>query len=573
MKEDSRIAVMRKLVPFWKGKEKSAAGVFIAKLMCVLSGLAVPFLYRYFMGRVIGEANRLHLVYVVLGYGILCALLCIFGVMEKTFGNRFKNALRFRLKRELLVRYGNIPFKEYGKYYIGDLRKRVESDAKVVEDFYIRHVVNYFFSLLSITLLMLIMVYMNWQLTLYGIAGVGVSFFMANVIGAKLKKMAEKYRTNSGEFEGILLYSFHNWKEIKTNNLEMQQGKALDAKWSEIGRLMRVQTIYKYMSSAAVALNMFVVTRLGMYFFGGILVLNNYIDVASLLVIMTYYDKLHSEIDILTQAIMQYREEKPSISRVMDMVHMETEPKKPINAKGDIDIENISFRYKEDEAEVLNRINLRIREKTHVAIVGESGCGKSTLLKLMLGLFKPDEGTIRIGGVDVRGMTDRSKSGAICAVMQDPQFFNLSIEENLRLVKSGATCEEMDTVCKMANIYDFIHGLPQGYQTLIGEKGVRLSGGQLQRLAIARVLLRNPDIIAFDEATSALDNENEKAVAMAVYNLAEQKTILSIAHCFSSIREANEIVLLQDGKISERGTLPELLGNSTKFRLLYERQL
>lgn len=573
MKKNSRIAVMREMAPFWKGKEKSAAGALIAKLMCVLLGLAVPFMYRYFMAHVIGEANRMRLVYVVLGYGGLCASLCIFGVMEKTFGNMFKNILRFCLKKELLSRYGSISFQEYGKYNLGDLRNRVESDVKVAEEFYSKHVADCFFSLLSIVLLIFIMVYMNWQLTLYGGVGVGISFFTTNVIGARLKNMAEKYRANSGEFEGILLYSLHNWKEIKTNNLEMQQGKILDAKWREIGRLMRIQTVYKYMSSATVALNMFVVTRLGMYFFGGILVLNNYIDVASLLVFMTYYDKLHSEIDVLTQAIIQYREERPLIDRVMDMVYMKTCPKKQIRAKGSMEVENLSFRYEGNETEILSRVNMQVREKIHLAIVGKSGCGKSTLLKLMLGLLEPSEGSVRIGGVDVREMTDKSKSKTICAVMQDPQFFNISIEENLRLVKSDATYEELDIVCKMANIYDFIHELPQGYQTLIGEKGVKLSGGQLQRLAIARVLLRNPDIIAFDEATSALDNENEKAVVLAIHNLAEQKTILSVAHRLSSIREADEIVLLKGGRILERGALPELLENSKDFCLLYEQQL
>lgn len=573
MKRDSRIAVMRELEPFWKGKEKNATGVLIAKLMCVLLGLMVPFLYRYFMGHVIGEANRSRLVYVVLGYGTLCMSLCIFGVMEKTFGNIFKNNLRLRLKKELLSKYGNIPFQEYEKYNIGDLRNRVESDVKVVEEFYSKYVVDYFFSLLSITLLIFIMVYMNWQLTLYGVAGVGISFFATNVIGARLKKMAGKYRANSGEFEGILLYSLHNWKEIKTNNLEGKQGMALDAKWNEIGRLMRTQTIYRYLASATVALNMFVVTRLGMYFIGGILVLNNYIDVASLLVFMTYYDKLHSEIDALTQTFIQYREERPLIDRVMEMVHLETIPKKPIKANGSMEIENLSFQYEGNEAEVLSRINMQVREKIHLGIVGESGCGKSTLLKLMLGLLEPSEGSVRIGGVDVRKMTDRSKSKIICAVMQDPQFFNLSIEENFRLVKNDVTVEELDIVCKMANIYDFIHGLPQSYQTLIGEKGVKLSGGQLQRLAIARVLLRNPDIIAFDEATSALDNENEKAVVMAIHNLAKKKTILSVAHRFSTIREAEEIILLRNGRISERGTLLELLENSKDFCLLYEQQL
>lgn len=167
-------------------------------------------------------------------------------------------------------------------------------------------------------------------------------------------------------------------------------------------------------------------------------------------------------------------------------------------------------------------------------------------------------------------MSEKARSKAISAVMQNPVFFNLSVAENLRLVKPDASQEELKEVCQAANIHEVIQELPQKYDTLIGERGVKLSGGQLQRLAIARTLLRDPDIIVFDEATSALDNENEKAVLSAVRSLSDKKTILSIAHRFATIVAADEVIFLKEGRVAAQGTVAELLESCEDFRALQQ---
>ena len=218
-------------------------------------------------------------------------------------------------------------------------------------------------------------------------------------------------------------------------------------------------------------------------------------------------------------------------------------------------------------------MNFQIPKRKHIAVVGKSGCGKTTLAKIMLGLIKPYQGNVNIGGENITGFTDKAKSKVICAVMQDPKFFNLSIADNLRLIKADVSQEEMDEVCRMANIYEFIQKLPQKYETVIGERGVKLSGGQLQRLAIARTLLRNPDIIIFDEATSSLDNDNEKAVITAISNLASRKTIISIAHRFASIMEADKVFFLKEGRVIAQGSVSELMEKCEEFRELYMQQI
>lgn len=221
-------------------------------------------------------------------------------------------------------------------------------------------------------------------------------------------------------------------------------------------------------------------------------------------------------------------------------------------------------------ANILCDISFRVPEKKHIAIVGKSGCGKTTLAKILLGLLKPQSGTVHIGQEEIWEMSEKARSKAISAVMQNPVFLNLSVAENLRLVKPDASQEELKEVCQAANIHEVIQELPQKYDTLIGERGVKLSGGQLQRLAIARTLLRDPDIIVFDEATSALDNENEKVVLSAVRSLSDKKTILSIAHRFATIVAADEVIFLKEGRVAAQGTVAELLESCEDFRALQQ---
>lgn len=534
---------------YWRRCKGSISGLVLAKILCVISGLLIPLLYRFFMNYILMENDMTLLIYVVLGYIILYLSLIAFGALEQLYQNRIQNRLKLKVKKELIHIYHNLSIKEYEKYSIGDLRNRVETDIERWLSFLTKHVINRYFFILSILLFIVVMFFLSWQLTLFSLISIGTTFLVSNVIGKRINQVTDRYRSNYGEFESMILYSLQNWKEIKTNNLESKQIKQLDNKWEVITGLLKKQTFYQALSTVVVVTNTNFLTRLGMYFIGGILVFYHQIDVASLLVFITYYEKLQGEMNTLTQSMMAYQEDLPSIERIMEILNKPYEKKKETRLRGDLDVRQLRFQY-EEKGEVLRDINLHITERQHIAIVGKSGCGKSTLAKLLLGILKPQEGSITIGGLDIYSVSDRSKSKAICAVMQEPRFFNLSIADNLRLIKKNVTEEELDDICKMANIYEFIQGLPQKYNTLIGEKGIRLSGGQLQRLAIARILLRNPDIIIFDEATSALDNENEKEIISAIYNLSKEKTIITIAHRFSTIMGADHVIMLQNGRIA-----------------------
>ena len=238
---------------------------------------------------------------------------------------------------------------------------------------------------------------------------------------------------------------------------------------------------------------------------------------------------------------------------------------------GDFEFKDVTFGYKDKK--VLKKLSFKIEANSTVAFVGKSGTGKTTIFNLLCKMYDINSGKITIDGIDIKELDKDSIRGNITVISQNPYIFNMSIRDNLKLVKSDLTETEMKKACKMACLDDFIKELPEGYDTVIGEGGVNLSGGQKQRLAIARALVQKTEIILFDEATSALDNETQDKIQKAIENMKNQYTILIIAHRLSTVINADKIMLLDNGKIECTGTHKELLKTSEKYRSLYETEL
>ena len=238
---------------------------------------------------------------------------------------------------------------------------------------------------------------------------------------------------------------------------------------------------------------------------------------------------------------------------------------------GDFEFENVSFSYGENQ--VFNNLSFKVKANETVAFVGKSGAGKTTIFSLLCKLYSIDNGTIKIDGVDLNALDERSIRDNITIISQNPYIFNMSIKDNLRLVKEGITDEEIKKACTLACLDEFIETLPEKYDTVVGEGGVSLSGGQRQRLAIARAFIQETEIILFDEATSALDNETQTKIQQAINNLKEDYTILIIAHRLSTIRNCDRILVLDNGEIVGEGNHTELLKENKIYKKLYESEM
>lgn len=295
------------------------------------------------------------------------------------------------------------------------------------------------------------------------------------------------------------------------------------------------------------------------------------------LILYNYVNNISYSVYLIGNLLEYIKDFNLSSERIYAIINDDEFPKEKFGEKhlskieGNFEFKDVSFSYQEKQ--VLNNLNFQIKANETVAFVGKSGAGKTTIFNLLCKMYDIDKGTITIDGIDIKKLDKESIRGNITIISQNPYIFNMSIKDNLKLVKSNLTDEEMEEACSIACLTDFINELPKKYDTIIGEGGVNLSGGQKQRLAIARALVQKTEIILFDEATSALDNETQDKIKKAIDNMKSEYTILIIAHRLSTIINSDRILYLNNGRIEAEGTHIELLKNCPTYKKLYESEI
>lgn len=311
---------------------------------------------------------------------------------------------------------------------------------------------------------------------------------------------------------------------------------------------------------------------------GGLFMNGGAIKATDLITFLLYIHNFTEPVRKLINFAEQFQNGYSGFERFMEVMDIEPDiqdAKDAVSVKkleGDIAFENVSFHYESNKEQVLKNINLQVAAGEYVALVGASGVGKTTLCSLIPRFYEVTEGAIKIDGMDIRQMKQADLRSQIGIVQQDVYLFAGNILDNIRYGKPDATDEEVILAAKRANAHDFIMSFPDGYQSDIGQRGVKLSGGQKQRLSIARVFLKNPPILIFDEATSALDNESELVVQQSMEELAKDRTTFVIAHRLSTIRKAERILVLTEDGIAEEGTHEELLEKKGAYEALYNLQ-
>ena len=309
----------------------------------------------------------------------------------------------------------------------------------------------------------------------------------------------------------------------------------------------------------------------------GILVKNGSIEIATAVVLFNFGNRYNSLVGYITGFHELVKQFNLSATRIFDIYEDEKYEKESFGNKhlnkinGDFEFKNVTFKY--DTNNVLNNLNFKVHANETVAFVGKSGAGKTTIFNLLCKMYDNYEGTITIDEINIKDLDKESIRGNITIVSQNPYIFNMSIKDNLKLVKKDLTDEEMKEACKMACLDDYIESLPNKYDTVLGEGGITLSGGQKQRLAIARAFVQKTEIILFDEATSALDNETQAKIQQAIANLQKDYTILIIAHRLSTIKSADRILVLDNGNIVGEGTHTKLLKTCKLYKELYENEI
>ena len=345
------------------------------------------------------------------------------------------------------------------------------------------------------------------------------------------------------------------------------------------GFLRAKKNSYYYMGSFSAGLGTFTtLIQVNVILAGVILIAKGSVDISDLVTFLLYISVFTEPVRTLIDFTEQFQNGYTGFERFQEIMAIEPDiadkedAKELVNVKGDISFEDVSFQYEENTECVLNHINLNVPAGAYMALVGSSGAGKSTLCSLIPRFYDVTAGAVKIDGCDVRDIRLKSLRDHIGIVQQDVYLFVGTVFDNIRYGKPDATREEVIEAAKNANAHDFIMSLPNGYETDIGQRGIKLSGGQKQRLSIARVFLKNPPILIFDEATSALDNESEKVVQDSLEKLAKNRTTFVIAHRLSTIKNAQRILVLTEEGIAEEGTHEELLEKGGVYEKLYQMQ-
>ncbi len=385
------------------------------------------------------------------------------------------------------------------------------------------------------------------------------------------------YRKNHEKLSGFIGELVHGAHDIKMLNAEESFIKELGERITNLNQekynMDSINRNYRFISGTLHDL-----FDAGRIFTSLLLIATGNLTIANALVINNYMSNLASVVFYISEFLEKVKDFNLSSERIFSIIDSEEFPKEKFGKKklkkihGDFEFKNVYFGYKKEQLTIKN-MSFKVKANSTVAFVGKSGAGKSTVFSLLCKMYDINSGDITIDGISIKELDKDSIRGNITIISQNPYIFNMSIRENLRLVKENLTDEDMVEACKTACLDEFINSLPEGYDTMIGEGGINLSGGERQRLAIARALVQKTEIILFDEATSALDNETQSSIKQAIDNMKNEYTILIIAHRLSTVINSDRILLVEDGTIVDEGTHEKLLKNSKTYHQLYEAEL
>lgn len=572
--------VLKELAGYYKPYLK----VFFADLFFAVLGagtaLVVPLLVRFITSDVIfrseNEAAKLiFAIGAVMLFLVLVEGFCNFFIAY--YGHIMGAKIEYDMRTRIFGHLQKLSFSFYDNQKVGQLMSRITNDLFEISELLHHGPEDIVISMIKIIGSFVILVQIDLKLTLLAFIVIPFMIVYASIFNKKMKRAFKKNRVKIAEINSQIEDNLSGIRVVKSfANEDVEMEKFLIG---NDGFLNAKRDSYKYMGGFHAGLGAFTTLITIVVLVGGALfVTTKEVNVSDLVTFVLYIGIFTEPVRKLINFAETFLNGYSGYERFREIMAIEPDikdipgAKEMKSANGVIDFENVSFGYEEKNHMVLNKVNLHVPAGQYIALVGASGVGKSTLCSLIPRFYDVTDGKICIDGQDIKTMKLKSLRQQIGIVQQDVYLFVGSVKDNISYGKPNASMDEIIEAAKNANAHDFIMALPDGYDTDIGQRGVKLSGGQKQRLSIARVFLKNPPILIFDEATSALDNESEKVVQESLEKLAKNRTTFVIAHRLSTIKNAEKILVLTEEGIQEQGTHQELLEQKGVYERLYMMQ-
>ncbi|SCJ24354.1 Putative multidrug export ATP-binding/permease protein SAV1866 [uncultured Clostridium sp.] len=566
--------MLKEFIKYYKPYKKLFILDLLAAFTVALCDLVYPMITRNIMNEVVPNKDLRMLMVFAISLLLIFILKAGLNYFMQYWGHVVGVRMQADMRSYVFTHLQKLPNQYFNNNKSGVIMSRIINDLMEVSELAHHGPEDLFVSLVMLVGSFLILLRINVPLTLIVFAILPFILLYAITQRKRMNRAFKETRVKTGDVNATLENSIAGMRVTKSFCTEEQELK----KFNESNNIFRHarESAYKVMAQYFSGMFLFIdILELVVLIVAGYFTYMNYINLGDFAAYLLYVKMFIQPIRKLINFTEQYQNGMTGFERFTEIINEETEreAKNPIelkDVKGNIEIENVSFTY-EDDNEVFSNLTLSIEAGKTVALVGPSGGGKTTLCNLIPRFFDFSEGDIKIDGKSIKEVSLNSLRKNIGVVAQDVFLFTGTIRENIIIGKSDATDEEVIDACKKARIHEFIMTLPQGYDTYVGERGVKLSGGQKQRISIARIFLKNPPIMILDEATSALDNVTEYEIQKSLEELGRNRTNLVVAHRLSTIQNADEIIVLTENGIEERGTHKELIEKSGVYSKLHRK--
>lgn len=549
--------------------------VVVASFFLQVFALLAPLFFQVIIDKVFVHRGLSTLEVLAIGLGVMSFFEVVLGGLRTYLFNHTSNRVDVELGARVFRHLFALPLAYFQSRRVGDTVARVR-ELDTIRQFLtssaITLTLDLFFALIFLAVLF---IYSPW---LALVAAAPLPFYVLISIGVTplfRRRLNQRFRRGA-ENQAFLVESISGAETIKSMSLE----PAMQRRWEEqiagfVGSTFRVSQLSMLATQTVTMISK--VVAVAILFLGARLVVENQLTVGELVAFNMIAGQLTAPVLRLAQLWQDFQQVRISVERLGDILNATPEPSAEGSAnlppiRGDIELENVSFRYRTDAAQVLQRISLQIPAGQVLGVVGASGSGKSTFAKLIQRLYVPETGRLLVDGVDLAVADPAWLRRQIGVVLQENVLFNRSVRENIALADPGMPMDRVIAAAQLAGAHEFILGLPEGYATIIGERGATLSGGQRQRIAIARALINEPRILIFDEATSALDYESEAAIQANMRRICAGRTVIIIAHRLSTLRTADRIITIEHGQIIEDGVHAGLLAANGRYAHLWRLQ-